>query len=104
VILRAATLAGGEQMESEGLLTIQPNRGAIVTTLTPEHALELFEVPAVLMGEDTEDQLFLILRGMRRATATSVDAFTEQHNAFHEAIRAGSGAPRLSAENKRLAR
>jgi DNA-binding GntR family transcriptional regulator len=135
--IRAGTLAGGErvvpeaiaaelsisrmpvreairQLDSEGLLTIRPNRGAIVTTLTPEDVLELFEMravleglaarrAAVLMDEDTEDQLVLILRRMRRATGTSVDAFIEQHNAFHEAIGARGGGTWLSAENKRLA-
>jgi len=135
--IRAGTLAGGErvvpeaiaaelsisrmpvreairQLDSEGLLTIRPNRGAIVTTLTPEDVLELFEMRAVLEGlaarkaairmdDDIEDQLFLILRRMRRATATSVDAFIEQHNAFHEVIGAGAGGSWLRAENKRLA-
>ena len=135
--IRAGTLAGGErvvpetiaaelsisrmpvreairQLDSEGLLTIRPNRGAVVTTLTPEDVLELFEMravleglaarkAAVLMDDDTEDQLFLILRRMRRATATSVDAFIEQHTAFHEAIGARGGGIWLSAENKRLA-
>ena len=135
--IRAGTLAGGErvvpeaiaaelsisrmpvreairQLDSEGLLTIRPNRGAVVTTLTPEDVLELFEMRAVLEGlaarkaaalmdDDTEDQLFLILRRMRRATATSVDAFIDQHNAFHEAIGACGGGIWLSAENKRLA-
>jgi DNA-binding GntR family transcriptional regulator len=135
--IRAGLLAGGErvvpeaiatelsisrmpvreairQLDSEGLLTIRPNRGAVVTALTPEDVLELFEMRAVLEGlaagkaaalmdDDTEDQLFLILRRMRRATATSVDAFIEQHNAFHEAIGARGGGRWLSAENKRLA-
>jgi DNA-binding GntR family transcriptional regulator len=58
---------------------------------------------AVLMDDDTEDQLFLILRRMRRATATSVDAFIAQHNAFHETIGARGGGIWLSAETKRLA-
>jgi DNA-binding GntR family transcriptional regulator len=135
--IRAGSLAGGErvvpeaiaaelsisrmpvreairQLDSEGLLTIRPNRGAIVTTLTPEEVLELFEMrsvleglaarkAAVLMDVDTEDQLFLILRRMGRATAISVDAFIEQHNAFHEAIGARGGGTWLSAETKRLA-
>jgi DNA-binding GntR family transcriptional regulator len=135
--IRAGTLAGGErvvpetiaaelsisrmpvreairQLDSEGLLTIRPNRGAIVTTLTPEDVLELFEMRAVLEGlaarkasvlmdDDSEDQLFLILRRMRRATAASVDAFIEQHNAFHEAIGALAGGTWLSIETKRLA-
>ena len=135
--IRAGTLAGGErvvpeaiaaelsisrmpvreairQLDSEGLLTIRPNRGAVVTTLTPEEVLELFEMRAVLEGlaarkaaalmdDDTEDQLFLILRRMRRATATSVDAFIEEHNAFHETIGARGGGTWLVTENKRLA-
>jgi DNA-binding GntR family transcriptional regulator len=135
--IRAGTLAGGErvvpetiaaelsisrmpvreairQLDSEGLLTIRPNRGAIVTTLTPEDVLELFEMRAVLEGlaarkaallmdDDTEDQLFLILRRMRRATDASVDAFIEQHNAFHETIGARAGGTWLSIETKRLA-
>jgi DNA-binding GntR family transcriptional regulator len=134
--IRAGTLAGGErvvpeaiaselsisrmpvreairQLDSEGLLTIRPNRGAVVTTLTPDEVRELFEMRSVLEGlaarkasllmdDDTGDQLYLILRRMSRAIETSVDAFLQQHDAFHDAIGQRAGGTWLAAENRRL--
>src|SRR5277367_3122292 len=60
------------QLDTEGLLTIRPNRGAIVTILSPENLSELFEMRAVLEGlcarraaatfdEDAADELTLLL-------------------------------------------
>jgi DNA-binding GntR family transcriptional regulator len=134
--IRAGTLAGGErvvpeaiaselsisrmpvreairQLDSEGLVTIRPNRGAVVTILTPDEVRELFEMRSVLEGlaarkasllmdDDTEDQLFLILRRMRRAIETSVDLLIQQHDAFHDAIAQRAGGTWLTAENRRL--
>src|SRR5216684_2844518 len=39
-----------QQLHSEGLVSIRPNRGAIVTTLTGDEIRELFEIRAVLEG------------------------------------------------------
>ncbi len=38
------------QIASEGLVVIRPNRGVVVTQLTPEDVLEIFEMRAVLEG------------------------------------------------------
>lgn len=38
------------QLDAEGLVTIRPNRGAVVTPLTPSDVLEIFEMRAVLEG------------------------------------------------------
>jgi biotin operon repressor len=38
------------QLDTEGLLTIRPNRGAVVTMFSPDHLTELFEMRAVLEG------------------------------------------------------
>jgi len=104
------------QLDSEGLLTIRPNRGAVVVELNAEELVELFEMRAVLEGlaarhavtrldDDGEDQLFLALRRLNRA-ATSVDAFIEQHNALHALIcglgTAGGSRGRLATETERL--
>jgi DNA-binding GntR family transcriptional regulator len=104
------------QLDSEGLLMIRPNRGAVVVELGVEELGELFEMRAVLEGlaarralpqldEDAEDRLFLALRRLKRA-ASSVDVFIEQHNALHALIcglgSIGGDRGRLAAETERL--
>ena len=100
------------QLDSEGLLTIRPNRGAIVTELTPEEVLELFEMRARLEGlaarkaiehldDDLEDNLVLQLRRLGRAS-NSVDAFIRQHEEFHRLICASGGRSWLVGETRRL--
>ena len=104
------------QLDAEGLLTIRPNRGAVVTELGAEELEELFEMRAMLEGlaarrataridDDAEDQLFLALRRLKRA-AGEVDAFIAQHNALHDMIcRLGTtpgGRGRLAEETERL--
>lgn len=38
------------QLHAEGLVTVRPNRGAVVTSLTAGDVMELFEIRAVLEG------------------------------------------------------
>src|SRR5687767_7810298 len=38
------------QLDAEGLVSIRPNRGAVVTQLTADDIVELFETRAVLEG------------------------------------------------------
>lgn len=103
------------QLDSEGLVTIRPNRGAIVVELNSDKLLELFEMRAVLEGlaarrgverldEDAEDRLFLAMRRLGRAK--SVDGFILQHNGFHIAVcelgSIGGAQGRLATEAERL--
>lgn len=104
------------QLDSEGLVTIRPNRGAVVVELNAQELVELFEMRAVLEGlaarravqrldEDAEDQLFLALRRLKRV-AGSVDGFIQQHNVLHALIcglgTVGGGSGRLATETERL--
>jgi DNA-binding GntR family transcriptional regulator len=102
------------QLASEGLLTIRSHRGAVVTQFSPDELMELFEMRAALEGlaarkavaaldDDAEDQLFLLLRQLKRAIAVSVDAFIERHGALHAFICATGSGPWLLAETQRLA-
>lgn len=101
-----------QQLNSEGLLTIRPNRGAVVTELTSDDVSELFEMRARLEGlaiskavdhvdEDLEDALFLQLRRLARPT-NSVDVFIHQHEEFHRLICGAGARSWLVAETQRL--
>lgn len=100
------------QLDTEGLVTIRPNRGAIVTILSQDQLQELFEMRAVLeglcaraaaasFGEDAFDELELLLTRMDRASA-SPDQWIERHEAFHDFICANSGRPAVAEEVRRL--
>ena len=100
------------QLATEGLLTLRPNRGAVVTELAPDDIMELFEMRAALEGlavrkavtrldADTEDSLFVILRRLSRAT-NSVDDFIRRHDEFHRRVCALGGRNWLVGETERL--
>ena len=100
------------QLATEGLLTLRPNRGAVVTELAPDDIMELFEMRAALEGlavrkavtrldADTEDQLFLTLRRLARAT-NAVDEFIRRHDEFHGEVCALGGRGWLVSETERL--
>src|SRR5262249_42046028 len=100
------------QLDAEGLVTIRPNRGAIVTVLTADDVQELFEMRAVLEG------LALVLAAPRlrgslvselndlRARMDRVRGdprqWTQRHDEFHDFIARQSGRPRLLAELQRI--
>ena len=100
------------QLDSEGLLTIRPNRGAVVAVLNPDDILELFEMRSVLEGlairraidrfdEDAFDELDIRLARLARAKNDSNQWIT-RHNEFHEFICERSGGARLFADVQRL--
>lgn len=100
------------QLDSEGLLTIRPNRGPVVTVLSAEQILELFEMRAALEGlairraaprftVDDFDELELRLRCLERAKNDS-DQRLVHHDAFHDLICQRSGGEFLATEVKRL--
>ncbi len=100
------------QLDSEGLVTIRPNRGAVVTALTAADVLEIFDMRAVLEGlavrcalplltgediEELEDRR----RRMDRVRAES-KRWISRHDEFHDFLCVQSGRPRLTAEIARL--
>jgi DNA-binding GntR family transcriptional regulator len=100
------------QLNAEGYVTIRPNRGAIVTSRTPEEVLELFEMRAVLEGlaarlaagagiSDEIDDLELSLARLRRLRHDHI-AWVERHDQFHDHVCALSRRERLCAEIRRL--
>jgi DNA-binding GntR family transcriptional regulator len=100
------------QLDSEGLVTIRPNRGAVVTILDPEDVLELFQMRSVLEGlavrravdrfdDDAFDELELRFSRLERAQG-DLDQWILKHNDFHDVICACSGGQRLFAQVQRL--
>ncbi len=100
------------QLDAEGLVTIRPNRGAIVTTLTAAEVCELFEIRAALealaarcaLSHLTEENLIdldSILQRMDRARGQA-KLWVERHNEFHDFIVNLSQRPRLNADIKRI--
>lgn len=100
------------RLDSDGLVTIRPNRGAVVTRLTPEEVRELFEIRSALEGlaarhavasltPDVLDELELMRRRMDRA-AGDPKLWIERHDALHERICSLSGRPRLCVEIRRV--
>ena len=100
------------QLDAEGLLTIRPNRGAVVTTLSSGELTELFEMRAVLEGlamrtavaamdDDAFEEAVLLLARMERARP-DIDAWIDRHEAFHDFLCRRSGRARLIAEVSRL--
>jgi DNA-binding GntR family transcriptional regulator len=83
-------------LHSEGLIQLRPNRGAIVTSLSPDEVEELFEVRAVLEGlaarvtcenltSDALADLDSVVAGMDRASSNP-KLWLERHEKFHEAL------------------
>jgi len=98
------------RLAAEGLLTIRPNRGVIVSVLTREDVEEIFEMRAVLEGlaarlavPNVNDRalarLDYLLRAMDEAAEErNSQEWMSQHREFHEYICSLSGRPRLVRE------
>jgi DNA-binding GntR family transcriptional regulator len=97
------------QLASEGLLTIYPRRGVMVTALASSDILELFHVRAVLEGLairtalergtiGPEEQAHLRrLADRLQAIEHEPVAWMRRHDQFHEYLCAQSNSPRLTA-------
>lgn len=93
------------RLAAEGLITMRPNRGAVVRNLTEQEIREVFEMRAVLEGlaasmavqrvsaDDLHD-LEQLLEKMQRSEASASDWITV-HRQFHERLCSISDAPRL---------
>jgi DNA-binding GntR family transcriptional regulator len=100
------------RLDVEGLVTITPNRGAVVTTLTVDDVRELFKIRTSLemlaaaeaaprLHEDALDEFELLLRRMERVRGDPKQ-WVVRHEAFHDRIYQFARMPRLSAEIRRL--
>ncbi len=96
------------QLEAEGLISLIPNKGPVVRTLTVDEARELYEIREMLEGLGA--RLFaekadpVHLAALERALAeverayggADPKAILQAKNAFYEAIHAGAGSGTLS--------
>jgi DNA-binding GntR family transcriptional regulator len=100
------------QLDAEGLVTLRPNRGAVVTRLGPEDLAEIFEMRALLEGLCARhaarratpaeiEELDLEAQAMRRLAAEP-EHWLDRHEAFHDRLCALSARPRAAAEARRL--
>ncbi|WP_439599174.1 GntR family transcriptional regulator [Falsiroseomonas sp.] len=100
------------QLDAEGLVTLRPNRGAIVTLLRRQDMAEIFEMRALLEGlcarhaarcarpADLEE-LDAEAQALRRV-AHDPSRWTDRHEAFHDRLCRLGERPRAAAEARRL--
>jgi DNA-binding GntR family transcriptional regulator len=101
-------------LAAEGLITMTPRRGAVVTALTKRDFLEAYQVREVLealavrlavprMSADQVDALEGPIEEMRRSSARAdLVGFFEANTAFHEAFVVASGNSKLIEHYRRL--
>lgn len=100
------------QLHSEGLITLRPNRGAVVTKLGASEINELFEMRAVFEGlaarhamEYADDAFFEEMEHLNRRMAvacTDARVWIERHNEFHNLMCRQSRRPILNSDIERL--
>ncbi|HEX2913655.1 MAG TPA: GntR family transcriptional regulator [Chloroflexia bacterium] len=92
------------QLEAEGLITIYPHRGAVVTELSPQEAQELYEIRLVLETTALEKAIprlkqedFKKAQAIIAATEgqTDISHLGELNWEFHSTLYAAAGRPRL---------
>jgi DNA-binding GntR family transcriptional regulator len=81
------------QLDAEGFTVSRPNRGAVVTTLSPDDMLELFEIRAALEALAARMVVSIIsakeldalreLNGRMNIAANDVEAWIARHEEFH---------------------
>jgi len=93
------------QLHSEGLVSIRPNRGAIVAMLTGDEIQELFEIRASLeslaarhgcanLTEEKLSELETLLERMKLATG-DIQSWIDLHETFHEVFAEAAQRGRL---------
>jgi len=111
---RMPVRAALRQLDAEGLVTIRPNRGVVVTKLTAAEVFEIFEMRAVLEGlaarvavpnldAEAFEDLELLLTRMDRSRG-NLGRWLRCHDEFHDAIVRRSGRPRLVTQTQLLRR
>ena len=99
------------QLDSEGLVTIRPNRGVVVMSLSPKEIEEIFlirtalEILAVRQAMPNINARTLDELGRRRRMMDEAEGdarlWVRRHDEFHDALCGLSGMPRLIAEIRR---
>jgi DNA-binding GntR family transcriptional regulator len=97
---------------SDGLVTNRPNRGSVVTSLSPDEILELFEIRAVLEGFAVSLALPRLDARAQKSIKARVDAldaaqadasrWIELHDELHHFLCELSGRPRLVEQVRQL--
>ena len=102
------------RLAAEGLVTITPRRGAIVTKLTKQEFMDAYQVREALeslairlavprLADEDRAELHRMSSEMRRlAQADDSNAFFEINRRFHETLVAASGNLRLQAMHEQL--
>jgi DNA-binding GntR family transcriptional regulator len=95
------------KLQNEGFITIIPRKGAVVATLDPREASELYEIKSYLEGlaarmavprmkEKEVERLEKLEAELRQATgANDVEGFYRTHTRFHEVFIRNCGNDRL---------
>jgi DNA-binding GntR family transcriptional regulator len=100
------------QLDAEGLVTLRPNRGALVTELSPEDISDLFAMSAVLVAlagslalpaltDRALADLELMGQAMDQARG-DVNEWMARHDAFHDYLAGLCGRRFLVSELSRL--
>jgi DNA-binding GntR family transcriptional regulator len=99
------------QLEAQGLVQLEPNRGAVVKTFDAGDLLDLYEVRALLepaaaaraalrIGDDDIARLEALCE---EADGASVEQLIAGNEAFHRIIGEAAGSPRLSVAMRAVA-
>lgn len=100
------------QLDADGLVTMRPNRRAVVTSLTALEVEELFEIRTALevlavkfavpaLTPDVMAELEALRERMDRA-CDDPQEWVQRHDRFHQAICLASGRKRLAQEVGRI--
>jgi DNA-binding GntR family transcriptional regulator len=101
-------------LAAEGIVTIEPHKGAVVTPVTPEEVDEVFPVLAALegaagelaaerMGEDERQEIAALHEAMLAAhKAGRRSTFLAHNETIHERIVAAAANPTLAALHRAL--
>ena len=100
------------RLHAEGLVSIEPNRGVIVTQLAPAEVVELFEIRSVLEGlalqlamqnftDQAREEIEDLLHRLERAVP-DLEVWIKRHDEFHEYLNQWSNRPRLQADIRQL--
>jgi DNA-binding GntR family transcriptional regulator len=98
-----------QRLEAEGLVTLRPRRGYIVTSLDPEEIRDIFDIRMLLeeragyiatlnaTSADIEavEALLAAMEGMKVRSAADAMLFVERNRAFHTRLYAPSNRPQL---------
>ena len=102
------------QLDAEGLVTMRPNRMAVVTNLTQSEVADMFEMRAAIevlavraampaMDANAIGELRRLTQDMIESAA-DLQTWLVHHEAFHQCVADLAGRPRLAREIMRLRR